>query len=191
MARPNKIAHIVMRTRRYDEMIAWYQHVFEAEVQHQNPVIAFLTFDDEHHRLAFINLSAVSPQTTEPDIKHASGIDHIAFTFNDLDALMETYERLSAAGIKPYWPIHHGITISFYYQDPDGNRIEFQAERFASMTEGRAYMHSEEFINNSIGVNFDAENFAARYKAGVSHEELFSMPPGPPADIPPEHGIGP
>ena len=190
MSRPKKIAHIVMRTRQYDKMIAWYEKVFEAQVQHQNPVIAFLTFDDEHHRFAFINLSAVDPQSSEPEPNNASGIDHVAFTFENLDALMDAYERLKAAGIEPYWPIHHGITISFYYKDPDGNRIEFQAERFATMAEGTAYIHSDAFVNNSIGVNFDAEDFAARYKAGASDAELFNMPDGPPAAIPPEHGIG-
>ena len=190
MAKPNKIAHIVMRTRQYDKMIAWYEKVFEAQVRHQNEVIAFLTFDDEHHRLAFINLAAIAPDNNEPQTNNASGIDHVAFTFDDLDALMNTYERLKTLGIEPYWPIHHGITISFYYQDPDGNRIEFQAERFDTMAEGSAYMRSDAFVNNSIGVNFNAEEFAARYKAGASKTDLFTMPEGPPATIPPEHGIG-
>ena len=84
----------------------------------------------------------------------------------------------------------HGITISFYYNDPDGNRLEIQAERFATMAEGTEYMKSQAFVENSIGVNFDADEFAARYNAGASAEELFRMPDGPPANIPPEHGIG-
>ena len=49
---PTKLAHVVYMTRRFEEMIGWYQKVFEAEVQYQNPAIAFLTYDDEHHRFA-------------------------------------------------------------------------------------------------------------------------------------------
>lgn len=190
MAVPIKIAHIVLRTRRFDEMIAWYQNVFEASIRHRNEVIAFLSFDEEHHRIAFVNLAAVEPDAEEPNVAHASGIDHVAFTFSNLDALMDTYARLKACGITPYWPIHHGITVSFYYKDPDGNRIEFQAERFSTMAEGTAYLESEAFAANSIGVNFDAEDFARRYEAGDSADTLFAMPDGPPARIPAEHGIG-
>ena len=66
MARPVKFAHVVYQTRRYDEMIAWYQHVFEAEVVYQNPALAFLTYDDEHHRFAFANLDVLSPKEARP-----------------------------------------------------------------------------------------------------------------------------
>ncbi len=46
-------------------MIEWYQRVFEAEVVYQNPVFAFLTYDDEHHRFAFANLSALSNRSDQ------------------------------------------------------------------------------------------------------------------------------
>jgi hypothetical protein len=42
-------------------MLAWYQTVFEARVQYQNPALAFLTYDDEHHRFAIANLSLLLP----------------------------------------------------------------------------------------------------------------------------------
>ena len=61
MVRPVKLAHVVYMTRRFDEMIAWYQNVFEAEVVHQDPALAFLTYDDEHHRFAFANLDLLNP----------------------------------------------------------------------------------------------------------------------------------
>jgi len=32
MVKPVKFAHVVYQTRRFDEMIAWYRNVFEAEV---------------------------------------------------------------------------------------------------------------------------------------------------------------
>ena len=38
MAKPSKLAHVVYMTRRFDEMVSWYQSVFEARVQYQNPV---------------------------------------------------------------------------------------------------------------------------------------------------------
>ena len=59
--RPSRFVHVVYRTRRFDEMIAWYQAVFDCKVQYQNPALAFLTYDDEHHRVALINMAAVGP----------------------------------------------------------------------------------------------------------------------------------
>jgi catechol 2,3-dioxygenase-like lactoylglutathione lyase family enzyme len=61
MVKPVKFAHVVYMTRRFDEMIRWYRNVFEAEVVYENPALAFLTYDDEHHRFAFANLDVLKP----------------------------------------------------------------------------------------------------------------------------------
>ncbi len=58
---PTSLAHVVYRTRRFDEMLAWYAAVFGAKLQYQNPALAFLAFDDEHHRFAFADLDVIRP----------------------------------------------------------------------------------------------------------------------------------
>ena len=45
------ISHYGLRTKRRKEMIQWYQTVFGAKIQHENDFLAFMTFDEEHHRL--------------------------------------------------------------------------------------------------------------------------------------------
>jgi catechol 2,3-dioxygenase-like lactoylglutathione lyase family enzyme len=65
--RPQKFVHVVYRTRRFEQMLRWYQTVFGARVQHQNPALAFLTYDDEHHRVALVNLSVLQPNGSEND----------------------------------------------------------------------------------------------------------------------------
>src|SRR5687767_5550713 len=67
MAKPVKFAHVVYMTRRFDQMIAWYRDVFEAEIVYENPALAFLTYDDEHHRFAFANLDLLKPDGKSPD----------------------------------------------------------------------------------------------------------------------------
>ena len=119
MAPPMKLAHVVYMTRRYDEMLDWYQKVFETKVQYKNPALAFVTYDDEHHRFAFANMSVLSPNGTESNASAKIGVNHVAYTYKSVGHLLETYERLKALGIRPYWEIHHGITLSAYYQDPD------------------------------------------------------------------------
>src|SRR5215470_3950988 len=139
MTAPKKLAHVVYMTRRYDEMLSWYEKVFEAKVQYQNPAFAFLTYDDEHHRFAFANMSVLSPDSAEAEAPSKTGVNHVAYTYADLGELLETYDRLKQLGITPYWRIHHGLTLSVYYQDPDGNRMEFQVDCFANADEARVF----------------------------------------------------
>ena len=166
--RPGKFTHVVYRTRRFERMIEWYKTVFDAKVQHQNPVLAFLTYDDEHHRFAFANLSLLMPGDVETDKQGLIGVDHLAYTYSTVADLFENYEQLGARDIKPYWCIHHGITISMYYADPDGNQMEFQVDCFSSNEEANAFMSGPGFAVNPIGVEFDPEVWLAQARSGVS-----------------------
>ncbi|MFN7944127.1 MAG: VOC family protein [Blastocatellia bacterium] len=188
MARPVKIAHVVYQTRRYEEMLNWYQQVFEAKVVYQNPALAFLTFDDEHHRFAFINLTAFKPDGLAAAEHGDVGVNHTAYTFAHPGDLLENYARLKEAGITPYWRIHHGMTLSLYYRDPDGNRMEFQVD-CCPVKQANEYMYSEAFAANPIGVGIDPDDLLAQYRSGVPAETLMRMPQGEMSPIPPEHGL--
>lgn len=109
----------------------------------------------------------------------AAGTDHVAFTHADLGDLLYTYARLKREGIEPYWCINHGPTMSLYYKDPDGNRIEFQVDNFPTAEETNRWMHSRDFAANPIGVVFDADDLLARFSAGEPIETLTQRPPLP------------
>lgn len=163
---PRKLAHIVYRTRRFDEMLEWYQFVFSARVQYQNPALAFLTYDEEHHRFALANLDVIQPDSTEPEQKGLIGVDHVAYTYGSLDDLFENYQQLKEKGIEPYWCVHHGLTVSMYYADPDGNQMEFQVDAFESMEEAGEYMRGPVNAENPVGVEYDPEEWLAQARAG-------------------------
>ena len=67
-----------------------------------------------------------------------------------------------------------------YYEDPDGNRVEFQVENFPTVEELNAWMHSEAFAANPIGVEFDPDLLLARYEAGDPLSELIQQGAAPP-----------
>ncbi|MBG71394.1 MAG: biphenyl 2,3-dioxygenase, partial [Gammaproteobacteria bacterium] len=69
-------------------------------------------------------------------------------------------------------PINHGPTTSLYYEDPDGNRVEFQVENFDSTEELNAFVRSSAFAENPIGVEFDPDRLLERYCNGDSLQEL-------------------
>ena len=186
---PSKLAHVVYMTRRYAEMLDWYQKVFEAKVQYQNPAFAFLTYDDEHHRFAFANMSVLTPNSLDTDANAKVGVNHVGYTFSTVQELLETYERLKRLGITPYWQVHHGLTLSTYYRDPDGNRMEFQVDCCANAEEAHAYMQSEVFAANPVGVEVSFDSLLEKYYSGVPLETLLTRPEGPASPIPALHGL--
>lgn len=171
--RAPSLAHVVYRTRRFGQMLAWYKSIFGATVQHQNPVMAFLTYDDEHHRLAFIDLSVVQPNVEDADKQGLVGVEHIAYTYRSLEDLFENYTRLKADGILPYWCIHHGLTISMYYADPDGNQLEFQVDCFDTREQSNAYIRGPSFSINPVGVEFDPQDWIAQVRAGATYADFL------------------
>lgn len=170
--RPRKFVHVVYRTRRFDEMVRWYESVFDAKVQHRNPALAFLTYDDEHHRFAFANLDVLQPGGKGRDRRGAVGVDHVAYTYGSIGELLENYAQLKEVGIRPYWCVHHGITVSMYYSDPDGNQMEFQVDAMPTNEAANAFMQGPRFALNPIGVEYDPDDLVKRFRAGTPVAEL-------------------
>ena len=175
---PAKMAHIVLRTRRYEEMVSWYETVLEAKPMVATPMGTFLTYDDEHHRVAILN----RPDLTERAADSA-GLDHCAFTYASLDDLFATYARLRDIGITPYWCINHGPTLSMYYQDPDGNQMELQIDVFDTNEGVNEWMAQSDFMTNPIGVKFDPEDLITRYRNGEAPSVLLERPRIDPSEV--------
>jgi catechol-2,3-dioxygenase len=115
--------------------------------------------------MAFVNLAAFMPDA--PKERHDFvGVDHVAYTYTSLRELAENYLQLKELGILPYWCLHHGVTVSMYYADPDGNRMEFQIDAYPSNDEANAFMRGPGFEQNPIGVEFDPDDLARRLRAG-------------------------
>src|SRR4029453_1453355 len=103
--------------------------VFEARIQHRDDRLCFLAYDDEHHRMAFANLGPGEAKNASAPPK-APGVHHVAYAWRNLGELIDTYKRLKNHGVLPTRPIRHGLTLSPYYGDPDGNSIEFPGRHF-------------------------------------------------------------
>ena len=167
MTSPARLAHFVLRTSDIDGLADWYCKVLDAKVVHRNKMIAFATFDHEHHRIAFLDRGFEKGPDPE-----GNGVDHVAFTYDSLGDLLSNYVRLRDQGILPERTINHGMTTSMFYKDPDGNRIELQVENFEDPQAGLDFMNGPVFRENPIGVLFDADELVERFESGVPVEEL-------------------
>lgn len=164
-----KLAHIVYQTSQLDAMRQWYSTLLDAHVVFEKDNLCFLTFDEEHHRIALLELPDL-----EPKPPNAALVNHVAFTFPTLDALLEKYVALHEKGIEPWRPVQHGVTTSLYYADPDGNHVEMQVDNFATADEATAYMEGPEYGADPIGVMYRPELMVRARREGVPEDELLT-----------------
>jgi hypothetical protein len=140
----------------------------------RDDTLCFLTYDNEHHRVALIATPGLGPRDPA-----SAGVDHVAYTYRDLGELLFTYRRLKALGIEPSWTINHGPTTSMYYRDPDNNRVELQVDNFATDAELQGYFSGTDFAENPVGVTYDPERLIADYESGLPMASLLERAPLP------------
>src|SRR3954464_12461170 len=131
--------HVNLKTTRLQEMIDWYATVVGLTTVFQFPGGAWLTNDAANHRLALLTSSQMSGD--EKKLVH-TGMHHLAFEFATLDDLLATYLSLQQQGIVPHITLDHGLTLSFYYVDPDGNSVELQIDNFGDWEQSKAWMQT-------------------------------------------------
>ena len=170
--KPAKLSHVVIRTGDLARLRSWYLTVLSARVSYENELVCFATYDDEHHRIGIVQLPGVA---NSPTGAMGPGLEHVSFAYPDLGTLLANYRRLKALGIEPFWTINHGPTVSMYYRDPDGNKVELQVDVFDTAEAVNAYLASH-YPENFMGIIFDPEDMIRRYEAGEPLEELYRRP---------------
>lgn len=169
---PRRLAHIALRTNQLPEMIDWYCKVLGTHVAYASETVAFLTYDEEHHRIALLALQDYPPR----DETIRVGYYHTAFAYDSLADLLGNYVRLRELGISPYRAINHGPTVSLYLADPDGNQIELQVDSFPDAEATNAWLRSDAFKRNPIGIEFDPDEMLEKLRGGIAEVELMRRP---------------
>ena len=78
---PASFARFVLRCSDKAASVDWYGKVLGMEVVHENPMIAFMTYDDEHHRIALVQVNFEgevpkgAPGLGQEEVSDKSGAD--------------------------------------------------------------------------------------------------------------------
>ena len=178
--------HVNLKTIHMQEMIDWYATVVGLTTVFQFPGGAWLTNDAANHRLALL---ASSKMSDDPDKIVHTGIHHLAFEYATFDDLLHAYTRLKELGLMPHMCLDHGMTLSFYYVDPDGNSVELQVDNFGDWAQSQEWMRtSPNFAADPIGMFVDPDQIVAAHKAGASFADIHrrayagEFPPSGPID---------
>lgn len=183
---PVRISEIILRTSNFDAMKVWYQRVLGAkpslELEREHGKEGKV---DNFRRLCFLRIYASFPYTEVfglfelPDVapsQKSAGLHHSQFRIMTLDGLFARFERLRSVGITPYQTFNHGPSMSFYYEDPDGNLVELNAPNFDTEKEYLDYFKTPAFQKNVAGVEIDADDVIRRYRNGENRADLVRMP---------------
>ena len=162
--------HVNIKTSRLDEMIKWYGLVVGTQEQFRFETGAWTTNDGANHRIAFLAVPGLSDDADK--VRH-NGMHHCAFEYGSFAELMSPYGRLRQSGVEPAFSLDHGMTMSLYYKDPDGNFVELQSDNFSDWKLSGEYMReSPQFAANPIGVFFDPARVYETFKSGTDFETL-------------------
>ena len=168
--RAPRLHHVNLKTTQPQALIDWYGEVLGMEVIHQFPGGAWMSNDDANHRIALLHSPHVQD---DPDKIVHSGMHHLAFEFDSMDDLLTTCARLLERDIRPHMVLDHGMTLSFYFVDPDGNSVELQSDNFGDWSKSKEFMRtSAEFEADPIGTFCDPEKLVEAHRSGMSAEEL-------------------
>ena len=169
-----QLAHFGLRTRDLPSAVEWYARAFDAQVRFRNEMVAFMSFDDEHHRFVLWD----DGETLEK-ADNSLGVDHIGFSCGGPSALADQYERLKALGILPTLSVNHHFTSSIYYRDPDDNEVEVTCDNMPSKAECSAFMGTPQMAQAMqpplFGSEFDPEELLKLRKTGTSDRELATI----------------
>lgn len=123
---PNaQLTHVGVYVRDIDAMVAFYRRTLGMLLNDMGEMngrtLAFLSrSDNEHHQLVL----AHDPQRQQGG---ESSLNQVSFRVESLAALRDFYLALQPLNLPGMEGRHHGNSWSFYFFDPEGNKIEIYA----------------------------------------------------------------
>ena len=133
-----QIHHVAYRCKDAKQTVEWYEKhlnmkfvlaIAENEVpstKAHDPYMHVFLDAGNGNILAFFEL----PTQPEMDRDHntPAWVQHLALKVDSVDTLIQTKERLEAAGISVLGPTDHTIFKSIYFFDPNGHRLELACD---------------------------------------------------------------
>lgn len=129
MIRLKKIGHVLFRVSDLERSKAFYRDILGFKIAEEDPKHGrdvFMTLGDDFHNIDLVQHD--SPAVAQHPDGAQVGLGHVAFLVDSYEALAESYRTLVDHGVEIQRAIDHVNQRSFYFLDPDGNRLEIYYE---------------------------------------------------------------
>jgi catechol-2,3-dioxygenase len=123
-----KLGHVVLKVRDLDRSEAFYTSVVGLRVTGHLPgrmVFFSVPGNEDSHDLA---IWKVGPDAAPAEARQV-GLFHVAWQVERPEDLEPLHRDLLARGVRVHGTTDHGANLSVYFEDPDGNMLEFTYER--------------------------------------------------------------
>ena len=156
----SRVGHVGIQCTNVDRSITWYRDVLGLTVTGRWPMgengeMAFMRFTDDHHNIVLFT----HPTRVTDENRHAgyNALQHIALEVADRDEWLKALADLKRKGVEiVQGPLIHGPeggpgagrnfggsgSRSFYFLDPDGNRLEIYTDMM-KVPEGEQFPRAE------------------------------------------------
>ena len=142
----SRVGHVGIQVTNFDRSLEWYTGTLGLTLTGKWPMgedgaIAFMRFNEDHHNIVlFTHPTEVDDETRNLGY---NGLQHIAMEVRDRDEWLKALADLRRKGVEiVQGPLIHGPegsmgpgnfmggsgSRSFYFNDPDGNRLEIYAD---------------------------------------------------------------
>ena len=131
-----RVGHVCIWVSDFERSFRFYTDVLGCTVTNRRTGedgsgAAFLRFEDTHHDIVLFK----APEDEDNKVERKKTLNHIALQVDDRDEFLRALAHLRSKGVEiTDGPLIHGIegggnaggsgSRSFYFEDPDGNRLE-------------------------------------------------------------------
>ena len=116
-----RVGHVHLRVGDLDRSVAFYRDAVGLDVFARADPYVFLGADGYHHHIA---LNTAESADGQPPPAGSTGLDHVALLYPTQTALRAAVRRVREHGVQIESLWDHGMSISAYVSDPDGNGVE-------------------------------------------------------------------
>ena len=123
-----KLGHVVLKVRDLERSELFYTGIVGLRVTGRVPgrmVFFSVPGNEDSHDLA---LWKVGPDAAPAGAQQV-GLFHVAWQVERPEDLEPLYRHLLERGVTVHGTTDHGANLSIYFEDPDGNMLEFTYER--------------------------------------------------------------
>lgn len=123
-----KLGHVVLKVRDLERSEAFYTTVVGLRVTGRLPgrmVFFSVPGNDDSHDLALWKVGSGAAPAVDDQV----GLFHVAWQVERAEDLEPLYRELMAKRVPVRGTTDHGANLSVYFEDPDGNMLEFTYER--------------------------------------------------------------
>jgi catechol 2,3-dioxygenase-like lactoylglutathione lyase family enzyme len=176
-----RLSEVVLRTTEYDRLCDFYSLLLgQPRSVEMTPPLS--DDPDEPSRICFFDFYFDPPYSQRiavfecediGDGPSSRGLHHFQLRAPSIEALIGLYRTLKGSGHVPVEASNHGPGTSFYYRDPDGNKIELSSLNFTSRDQMRKFMATEAFRSNPNGFPLDPQHLSDGEAAGRNLTEMI------------------